>query len=439
MPSTSFIDLRINTAEQFKESISEPAPNTKIYLAIGKSDAWANDNDPIAANSSISTVYEVWQNMIGGKRIVGSDIMHIIPRVNWTANSTYVAYDHTNYDLFNTANPFYVVTSQNAVYKCIANNNNSLSTVEPTSFNTDAPVTTSDGYIWKYMYTISSSELLRFTTEDYVPVKTIVHDDGSQQWDVQLNARPGSIEYIKVVSGGSGYTNSSNILVTVAGDGSPVIATANVSNGVIDNIIVTDAGLNYSFATVSINGGGGTGAQGRAIISPPSGHGANPVYELGGRDLMIDVRIRYGEEGVLPVTNDYRQIVLLKDPINRETNNVATLPAFSQMMEITTSGTGSYDQDEIVYQGSSVSAATFKGRVVWFDAATNKVYLINTTGTPTASRSLIGSESFTARVLASIEREDLTKYSGHILYVDNIEPVTRSSDQLENFKITLRF
>ena len=31
------------------------------------------------------------------------------------------------------------------------------------------------------------------------------------------------------------------------------------------------------------------------------------------------------------------------------------------------------------------------------------------------------------------------KYSGRLLYVDNIEPITRSSDQIENFQILLKF
>jgi hypothetical protein len=437
MSSITFNSLRINTAEQFKESISEPAPNTKIYIAIGKVEPWANDAAPANANNSIATAYEVWDNMIGGKRLVGSDISHVIPRVNWAANTSFTAYDHMHDHTSNQ--DFYVLTSQNAVYKCISNNNGQLSTVEPSSFNVEAPISTADGYIWKFMYQISSAELLRFTTQDFIPVKTLTTDDGSLQWQVQNSAREGSIEHIEVTDPGTGYVNVSNLVISVVGDGTPVIATANIANGGIEKIIVTDAGLNYTFASVTIGGGGGFGAQARAIISPPGGHGSNPLYELNGSAVMLDARLRYGEEGVLPITNDYRQVSLIKDPIDGATSNVATIPAFSQMLVITTSGAGTYLQDEIVYQGNSLATASFKGRVVFYDEDTSKVYLINTTGTPTASRSLIGSESFTVRVLASVESPDLVKNSGQIMYLDNIVPVSRSEDQIENFKIVLKF
>lgn len=437
MSSISFNSLRINNAEQFKESVSEPAPNTKIYLTIGRVVPWANDAEPNAANNSIATIYDIWHNMIGGKRLVGSDFAHVIPRINWEANTTYTAYDHMH-DHTSNQN-YYVLTSQNAVYKCIANNSGQPSTVEPTSFNTDNPVSTSDGYMWKFMYQVSDAELLRFTTDEYIPVKTLTIDDGSLQWQVQNAAREGSIEYIEVTNPGSDYSNASNLIVTISGDGTPVTATANISNGGVDRIIVTDPGISYTFASVAISGGGGSGAQARAIISPPGGHGSNPLHELQGRAILIDARLRYDEEGVLPITNDYRQITLLKDPIDISTLEVASVSAFSQMMTITSSGEGAYIQDEIVYQGNSLATASFRGRVVYYDAETNKVYLINTLGTPTASRSLIGSESFTARVLASVETPDLVKYSGQILYLDNITPVSRSEDQIENYKIIITF
>ena len=58
MSSSTFIDLRINNAEQFKESVSEPTPNSKIYLVYGKTDAWANDASPNISNSSVRGKYD---------------------------------------------------------------------------------------------------------------------------------------------------------------------------------------------------------------------------------------------------------------------------------------------------------------------------------------------------------------------------------------------
>lgn len=438
MTSATFINLRVNTAEQFKESVSEPSPNTKLYFTFGKTDAWANDADPDLATSTVSMVYDIWDNMIGGKRLVGSDFSHVIPRHNWTANTVYAQYDH-EVELFDDNVPFYVINGENSVYKCISNGGFGESYIEPTSFNTVNSVRTADGYVWKYMYTISASDMMRFSTQDYIPIKTLSEDDGSLQWDVQRNAKEGSIEHIQITDPGDGYSNTSNVVVVITGDGTGATAEAEVMGSTVLNVIITNPGLGYTYADVSFVGGGGSGAEGRAIISPPGGHGSNPLYELGGRNILMDIRLKYSEEDVLPTTNDYRQISILKDPTTRVSSDIATVPAFSQMMVLTTSGTGSYVEDEIVYQGNSINTASFVGRVVYFDTDTNQVHLINTLGVPTASRSLIGSTSFTARVVASVTQGYLKKHSGQVLFSDNITPVIRSDDQIENFKIVFKF
>ena len=442
MSSTTFIDLRINNAEQFKESVSEPSPNTKLFLVFGKTDAWANDSSPNIANSSIATVYEVWNNMIGGKRILGGDMSHVIPRINWTSNTVYDAYDDRRADLFGANTKFYVMNSDYSVYKCIANNYGIASTTQPTSVNPSIITTTSDGYVWKYMYTINDADKLRFTTDEYIPVKTLTTDDGSLQWQVQNTAISGSIDSIIVTGSGNNYTNVSNVTITISGDGTSAtaVATLNTTTNTVSSITITDRGSGYSYATVSITDTTiGSGATARAIISPPGGHGSDPLYELGGKNIIIDAKIRYDEEGILPVTNDFRQIALLKDPYVNQTSNVAANIAFIQAMTVVCDGVGNYTQDEIVYQGASLGTASFTGRVVSWNSDTSKLLLINTTGTISLSTTLLGSTSFTARVVTSKTDGLLEKHSGRLLYVDNIKPVTRSDDQIEDFQILLRF
>lgn len=154
---------------------------------------------------------------------------------------------------------------------------------------------------------------------------------------------------------------------------------------------------------------------------------------------MINSRLRYDEEGVLPITNDFRQIALVKDPLLKGTSSPAVNSAVLQVATITTVGTGDYTQDEWVYQGASLAASSFKGRVVSWNASTGKVMLINTEGDISASQSLIGTVSFTVRVVSSVTDEALEKYSGRLLYVDNIKPIIRAEDQIEDFKILIKF
>ena len=441
MAATSFIDLNINNAEQFKESVSEPTPNTKLYLTFGKTDPWANEASPNVANTSSATIYEVWKNMIGGKKIVGSDIAHVIPRIDWTMDTRYDAYHHLRDDLYDTGSKPYVVTNEWNVYKCIANNYSSNSIVKPTSVNPSIISTTSDGYHWKYMYTVSDAEQLRFTTTSYMPVKTLSINDGSLQWSVQESAVDGAIHYIEVLNGGDGYTNANVITVTVTGDGTDATAFAstNTISNTINSIIMITNGSQYTTANVSISSSIGANATARAIISPHGGHGANPLYELGGKNLMVNGRLKYDEGGKFTITNDFRQISLIKDPLLKGTSNTVVNTAFLQASVIVTVGSGDYDEDEWVYQGASLNNSTFQGKVLAWYNTTGKLYLINTKGIPTASQGVIGTQSAISRIISSVTEEEAERYSGRILYVDNIKPITRAEDQIEDFKLLIKF
>ena len=67
-----------------------------------------------------------------------------------------------------------------------------------------------------------------------------------------------TIESVQLVSGGSGY--SSIPTITIFGDGTGAVATADVTNGIISSISITNPGLNYTQAVAVISGGGGSGA-----------------------------------------------------------------------------------------------------------------------------------------------------------------------------------
>lgn len=436
-------NLRVYNTEQFIKSVSDVGP-TNIYLTFGKQVPWSNDSAPIQANSSVSTFNEVWKNMIGAKLISGNDIRHAIPRYNWSSNTTFAAYDDClcSILMYQPNVKFYTVTTDWNVYKCLSNNQSSVSTVMPTQTKTDGPVEESDGYIWKYMYTVSAEERLRFTTSNYIPVKTLVVDNNSLQWHVQRSAIEGAIDAIKMINSGSGYTNANNIIVTVSGDGigAAAIATVNTSSNIISKISVTNPGAGYTYATISItNTNGGTNASARAVISPPRGHGSDPVRELGGSFAILNPRFQNTEGNKLPIENEFRQISIIQDPIERSTGNVASNTVYSQTYSLTVdSGPTDYIEDETVYQGGTLASATFTGTVVSWDGSNNIIKLTNTVGTP-VSAALTGSNSAASRIVSSVTNKQLKDYSGNLLYINNISPIQRASDQTEDFKIVIEF
>jgi hypothetical protein len=113
--------------------------------------------------------------------------------------------------------------------------------------------------------------------------------------------------------------------------------------------------------------------------------------------------------------------------------------AVSQLTKITLNGSSvDYIEDEVVYQGLSLAASTFSGNVVEWDSANNILKLSNIRGTP-SSELVNGVTSTASRFLSSVETSEMKRYTGNLLYINNISPIQRSSDQVEDFKIILKF
>lgn len=443
MASVRSKDFGIFIAKQFRESVSEPS-GANLYLTFGKVTPWTNESSPPQANTSDASVYEVWDNMVGGKRLTSNDMRHVVPRFNWTANTVYVAYDPLTDSraLKNANTAFYVITDEFNVYKCLSNNYGAASTSKPTSTIPSGSFQTADKYIWKYLYSLTAEDQERFLTESFMPVRTLTYDDNTLQWRVQDNSIDGAINNVILVNRGSGYT-SNNISVNITGDGvfANAFATRNVNTLQLDSIIIDNKGSKYTYANVTIKSSVGAGAVGRAIISPPGGHGIDPIYELGGSYIMIDALIRNQENGVISVENEYRQVAIIEDPLNYDETKIISNSAVSQLTVLTmaqSSVTTNYLEDEWVYQGSSLANATFRGVVAEWDSPNVTIKLTDVRGVPTSDL-LIGNTSTTSRYVNSVQNPDMKPYSGKLLYIDNIQPVDRSVDQNEEFKILLSF
>lgn len=433
--------LDIYMAHQFMMSVSGSSASN-VYLTFGKSLPWSSDGSPDPANTSIRSDIDIWKNMMGGKKITGNNLKHGIKRFNWTTDTAYVAYDDMmdTHDYMTPNSAFYVMTDEYNIYKCLANNNGANSTVKPTTTSSLGNQTTLDGYTWKYMYTLSKEDRLRFLTDSFIPVKTLGMSDGSSQWTVQNDARPGAIDIIKITNAGSNYT-ANDIAITITGDGRDANAFAliNTTSNTVSSIVVDNRGTGYTYANVTLTSSLGSGAIARAVMSPPGGHGSDALNELGGNYIIMNVQLRNSEGGVLTIQNDYRQIAVVDSPLVYGTANVMSNTVVDQLMSITLNGSSiEYVEDEIVYQGATLDTYTFKGVVTEWDSPNNIIKLSRTEGTP-GSQLLTGATSTASRYVSLVEYPDMEPYSGKILYMDNIVPIERAYDQTEDFKIVLNF
>jgi hypothetical protein len=196
--------FRLNNAKQLRESITETA-NNAYYVFIGRSAPYANGDSvvPNPVNSIQEIDVDSYRNMIFGKRITSDDVKIMARRYNWTSNTVYSKYDSST-DLSNTA--FYVVTdttSEYHVFKVLDNNGGVASVAQPQFSDTaadDEYYSTSDGYVWKYMYSITKDQFDKFATADYIPI--------IPNSSVTANAVSGAIDVITITSGGSNYNSS---------------------------------------------------------------------------------------------------------------------------------------------------------------------------------------------------------------------------------------
>ena len=477
--------FRINNAEQFVESFSETAAET-YYLFIGRAHAWASDADvqgntiaegtdasPPTPNDDITSEFYNWDDMLGAKLIASTDVSRCIPRRNWTTGTTYDMYEHnigsSNAAASGATNLFdatYVVmNSSYAVYKVIENDGATASTVEPTS-TSNSIFSTSDGYRWKYMYSLTSAETLNFMSTDFIHCST----DST----VSAAAVDGALDTALVVAGGSSYTTSSGSTISaipIRGDGSSGVASVVISSGSIASVSITTAGTGYTYAyitnadiiTATNAGGAGSGGNINVIIPPKGGHGANALKELGAFYVMLNKSL-VGVEGTsdIGVGNDFRRIGLMRNPTNFGTTTVATASTRRQLYAaVFSSVSGTFAADEEINQASTGAV----GKVVEYDATNKLLYWYQTrfpdvgtdsdgnatafsganaiTGQTSSASATPNTSSSTdvngVSITSGYSNPELAADSGDIIYVEERSPITRASDQTENIKLIIEF
>jgi len=418
--------FRVHNAQQFSEAFSETS-NTIMYLFIGKNTAFPDDNSPpTPVNSTANVEYTPWRDMYAAKRITTADVTHAVPRYDWTSGTVYTFYDDADTNLIES-DSFYVITEDYNVYKCLWNAGATASTAKPTGVST-SPFTTADGYVWKYMYTITTAKALKFLTNDYIPVQTLDSDGGEDQWDVQAAAIDGGIHVVKVTAGGTGYATAP--AVTITGDGTGATANSTITANVVTAVTITNVGTGYTRASVTFASGA---AAATAIISPKGGHGANAVEELGGKYIMLNVRLDGNESNTFSTANEFRQVGIVRDPYLYGTTTRAVASSFRQSYKYQlTAPSGTFSLDETVTSGSNTASV-----VEW---STPNLFTTLPVHLPFANTaSVSGGTSGASGTIAVITTPGLQPYTGDIIYVENRVPISRAADQIEDVKLIIQF
>ena len=468
--------FRLNNAEQFYESFSEAS--TSFYLFVGRPQPWTTttpygggtDSAPPTPLDNVDDEYMYFRDMQAAKRIAAADIQYAIPRHNWTTGTIYDYYrgdygaqwSSTASDIVKTVNLgtnlwasttlFYVLSSTNNVYKCMSNNGGVASTVEP-SGTSNAEYSTGDGYVWKYMYSLTTTQITDFLTADFMPVATNATVAAAA---VLIN---GAVTQYKVMRGGSGYTNGPYTNQTLRGDGSGATFNLTVSGGAVTAVTGVAGGTGYTFAdcnvdNISLIGTPSTSAIVTPIIGPNGGHGSNAVNELGGFYIMTNTTISGTEGGGdFVVDQDFRRVGIVLNPYNYGTSTVATAATLNALTSMTFDASptpGAFLADEAITAPSGAA-----GKVVAWDSTTRILKYIQTQWTgvkttagatqgniiPFAAADVVTSASSATGTIATggITNPEIAYYSGNTIYAEDRAPISRATDQTENIKLIVEF
>lgn len=445
-------DAKVAQIEQlyFAPSATLPVtglPISSTYVFLSRVLPWADDENPEVPVQTQQYLKNVFANMFVAKKVLASNISPIAQRIDWKSGTIYDYYQD-DVDMFEVdvngflIREFYVRNKYDQVFKCLWNNNGGASTVEPFfkpgNYGTNNMFQDSDGYKWKYMYTIDTGIKKTFMDSYWIPVP--VGDNTPNP--LGSTAGRGNIDVINVLNGGSGYdTANALITFTVTGDGSGAEGTLSVANGAIQDVIVTSTGTNYTYANATISTASGSGAVFKLPVSPIGGHGFDPVSELGCNKAMIAVEFNGSENGYVPTDIDFTEVGIVINPTAQSTYpNQANGSIYKVATElVVASGFGTFTPDETVYQGASLAVSSFRATVLSFDEATNVIKLINIQGTPSTDTTVYGDTSKTARTVLNISTPDFVPFSGYLAQVQNRSAIQRSSDGIEQFKFVLGY
>ena len=492
--------LAVTNATSAPASGSTMTGGTSSATAKASTYRYATEDAPPAPIDNQIEKAAVYDDIIAAKRITSTFARLVAPRYNWSL-STNPKFDmyRPNYSptpggggaigvqtaLGSSAlsgSKYYVMNSNYEVFKCLyngqtpANPTGINATYEPKTSPTAGQGTyanglfteSATGYIWKYMYTLSTADVIAFLSSDFLPMGTYA---GPAAVD-------GAIHIAVIKDGGANMPTNGTVYVPVDGDGTDAIVKITTSaGGAISSVTMEDVGSGYTYgnvrlvngniytdtalsnaATIAANASGAV----EVIMSPEGGHGADLAAEFFAKRVMTNIRLTYAEgSGDFPVDNDFRRIGIIQDPYNYGTTTVASASTLRGTAALKLTGSGDYTIDEEITQ--TVSGGTAKGRVVSWDATNGILKYFQSPDLHThngkvlafdhATNNVTGATSSTARpidgnqdtALADISFTDgkanpeIAPNSGDIVYIENRRQITRAADQIEDIKLVIEF
>ena len=509
--------LRILNARNFISGVTSTTNSYYSFVGLPNPNDYSSswDTDPPAPKDSFEQEDDYWDTMVALKKISPSDVRQVVTKTAWISGTTYDMY-RGDVSRTNTSKPsgatnlysanYYIVNEDFKVYICLQNgtdpeNPSGRPSLDEPTFTDLEPRSagdSGDGYVWKYLYTIKPSDIVKFDSTNFMPVPTD-WDTNTADASVRNHASTsGELKIVTVVNRGVGLgtANRTYTRVPILGDGSGGECTVVVNNdSKIDTVTVSKGGSGYTYGTVDLVSGnvptGSTAPIFNVIIPPEGGHGADVYRELGANKVLVYSRIENDTENPDFVTgNQIARVGIVENPDAFGSVAKLNLDKASAAYALKLVGSGysttTFNTDSFVTQTVGLGS-TAVGRVISYDQTTGVLKywqdkslvgfnsdgslktdptygfeLHRFTATPASSGTVtifggstnLGIDTSYTGYTTSINNRtynlgqsftlgvanpEVKKYSGNVIYVDNRPAITRSLNQKEDIKVILQF
>ena len=330
----NFVDSIDNTNNSYYVFLGLPNPTA---VGFGRTTDWdTNTPDP---TDNINYLNHSHDTIVFGKKLTSANVRRVIRRIDWSRGSKYEMYRHdysiTNQSPLTQSNRlydanYYVLNSEYKLYICIDNGSSGITTGgnasqdEPTftDLEPSSAGSSGDGYLWKYLYTVSPSDIIKFDSTEYISVP----NSWQSSTDVQVTAvrtngdssiNQNQIKKVYVDNPGLGYAGGANQSFNIIGDGSGASIILDVNTiGQISNARISSGGNGYTYGMVDLGSISATATEAAKLIPiiPPSrGHGYDIYTELGTDRVLVYARFDDSTKDY-PIDTKFAQIGILKNP-----------------------------------------------------------------------------------------------------------------------------
>ena len=451
MPAIVTDALRRQIAQDFFDQFTNDT--RKYYIGVGRSEQW-DSSDTVPTPTNTPTTVEAFRNSLQSVKKVEATSL-VVPRNNWSSGRIYSQYDDQQGGY--PTQPYYIMNESRQVYVCLETGRDNTgaavpSTEQPTHANLDSR-READGYVWKFLFTISAERANNFLSANFMPTllqsTTDSNSTGIQlkQKAVQDAATAGEILSVIITDGGAGYTSVPTATLTdPSGANASFNITIDSATGQVVRIRmdgstngdVAGHGSGYTNPSITFNGGGATkNAQARAVLGPDSGIGRDPREDLKSASVMFHAELR-GTDSDFIVDQDFRQVGLIRD-IKKNDNTIFGETTGNALFSMKLSSIITEFTADKIIEGQTTLARAYIDEVdsnilyyhqtaeTGFVAFQNGELIEETNG---GGEGVIDSAAILPEVLPS---------TGEVLFIDNRSPVDRSTAQNEDIKVIIQF